>query len=212
MSARRPVVTIGSVRLRFDDGPRDPPREALFAVAVRSGRPAPLPRRPSTGLGDGCALARIHAHVQRPVRSETEPALRGIELPRRDAEVGEQTVDGGDAALVEPGRQLADSRRVSARRDRRNGASDSAAHRQRRRDRGRTRAPCPRPLRGARACGRQSRPCNPRRAPAPYGGAAARGAGAPRPPSPARAEASCCSPARQIPASDSTLRSSSVSF
>ena len=44
---------------------------------------------------------RVHAHVERFVAPETEPAIRRIELQRRHAEIGQHPVDLSDAPFVQ---------------------------------------------------------------------------------------------------------------
>ncbi len=46
-------------------------------------------------------FAPIHAHVERLVALEAEPASRRVELQRRDAEIGERAVDQVDVAAIE---------------------------------------------------------------------------------------------------------------
>ena len=75
---------------RRDDGLRHAPRETLLSeggdhlahlVKARTSEP----RR------NGFAARRVHAHVERAVSAEAEPALRIIELRRGHAEVEEHT-------------------------------------------------------------------------------------------------------------------------
>src|SRR5439155_18225114 len=76
---------------RLDDGARDPPREALFAVLKNRVRQIAF-----IGARDDIrrrfAGGAIHPHIERLVALETEPPTRRIELQRRDPEVGERAV------------------------------------------------------------------------------------------------------------------------
>ena len=53
-------------------------------------------------VGGGALGGLVHPHVERRREAETEAAFGTIEMVEADAEVGEQSVDSGDAVVIEP--------------------------------------------------------------------------------------------------------------
>ena len=92
----------GRLASRVDDGPGDPPREALLAeLKDRVGQL--LFARSRDQVGGRVAGAPVHPHVERFVALEAESAARLVELHRGDAEVGERAVDERHPEAVEHG-------------------------------------------------------------------------------------------------------------
>ena len=103
---------------RFDDGARDTARMTLFTQDENDIGEVALARRVDD-IGRARARTR-HAHVERPVETEREAALRGIELHGGDAEVEHHAVDfretGVARDVVEIGETIFDQRQPAARR------------------------------------------------------------------------------------------------
>ena len=90
----------GRFASRFDDRAGDPPREALLAIGEdRVGQLALA--GPRHQIGRRAPFAPIHAHVERLVALEAEPASRRVELQRGDAEIREGAVNQVDVAAIE---------------------------------------------------------------------------------------------------------------
>ena len=102
---------------RIHNGTGDLARMPLVAKRVDDAGEIPLTRRIDHVSGARAFCA--HAHVERTVESEREPALGGIELHRRDAEIKDNTVDRFVPSIArdrfEIGEPVFDQREAAAR-------------------------------------------------------------------------------------------------